>query len=194
MKILPPPHIFLFTVVWLILSGCQQAGIQTGTGKAMMTGSAGGQTSVDANQGLIRCPDTLGTLAVDDSRFMGQTNVTTIEPLIRLAVQQSNCFVITAIGNRRTTDVVDRITYRQRHSGDYRPGSKQHKGQKVAADYLLDPQIIVDNETSGGQSGDAGVAIGNTLGRVFGVPLGFHWGCFISLYGRENDYSDLNFN
>ena len=62
------------------------------------------------------------------------THVTTIEPLLRLAVQQSNCFVITSIGNLRTDSRLSRITDIQRNSGEYRAGSKQQEGQRVAAD------------------------------------------------------------
>ena len=59
-----------------------------------------------------------------------------LEPLIRLAVQQSNCFVITAVGNARTDSRLTAITDRQRNSGEFRAGSNQQKGQRVAADYL----------------------------------------------------------
>jgi hypothetical protein len=85
--------------------------------------------------------------------------------LIRLAVQQSNCFVITGIGNARTNDVLNGITDQQRNSGEYRVGSKQHKGQRVAADYLLDPQVIVNNEATRGSSGGLG-------GALLGAGLG----------------------
>ena len=144
---------------------------QTGTGNTMMSGSAGGSTSVNANKTLIRCPSPLGTLAVDDGRFMGTTSVTTVEPLIRLAVQQSNCFVITAIGSTRTSAVLDRITDIQRNSGETRTGSKQHKGQRVAVDYLLDPQVIVNNETTGGDQANLGGALGGIIGSAVGLPL-----------------------
>lgn len=156
----------------LALSACamQQPGVQIGTGKTMMSGSAGGSTSVDANKSLIRCPSPLGTLAVDDGRYQGTQSITTVDPLIRLAVQQSNCFVITAIGNSRTSALLDRITNSQRNSGEYRAGSKQEKGQRVTADYLLDPQVVVDNETTGGSHANAGASLMGVIGHVAGVP------------------------
>lgn len=130
----------------LALSACaaHQPGVQMGTGKTVMSGSAGGATSVDANKSLIRCSRSLGTLAVDDGRYEGTRSVTTVEPLIRLAVQQSNCFIITTIGNSRTSELLARITDTQQEPGEYRVGSKQQKGQRVAADYLLDPQVIIN--------------------------------------------------
>jgi hypothetical protein len=90
----------------LTLAGCVTPGggtISTGTAPTAATGAAGGASSVNANPTLERCDAPLGTLAVDDGRgkewyasFGAATKITTIEPLIRLAVQQSNCFVITS--------------------------------------------------------------------------------------------------
>lgn len=156
-----------------VFNGCQspQPGVQIGTGNTMMSGSAGGGTSVNANKSLIRCASPLGTLAVDDGRYQGTSTVTTVEPLIRLAVQQSNCFVITAIGNRRTSDALDRITYTQRNSGEYRAGSRQEKGQRVAADYLMDPQVIVNNESTSGSHSNLGAGLLGVIGSAAGVPM-----------------------
>ncbi len=145
----------------LILNGCVQPGVQTGGSSNLISGSAGGGTSVNANKSLERCTTPLGTLAVSDGRITGAHGVTTIDPLLRLAVQQSNCFVITSIGNMATEAQLDRILDKQRNSGEIRAGSKQHKGQQVAADYFLEPQIIVNNEsTRGGSAGVGGALLG----------------------------------
>ena len=149
----------------LLLSGCAQPGLQTGGSQNIVTGSAGGATSVNANKSLERCSEPLGTLAVSDGRFSGSGAVTTVDPLIRLAVQQSNCFIITAIGNSSTNALLDRITDQQRNSGEYRSNSNQHKGQRVAADYLLDPQVIVRNEATSGSGG-------NLAAGLLGIGLG----------------------
>lgn len=45
--------------------------------------------------------------------------------------------------------------------GKYRVGSKQHKGQRFAADYLLDPEVIVNNENSGGGNASIGGSLVN---------------------------------
>jgi hypothetical protein len=109
----------------------------------------------------------LGTLAINDGReaswydeFGRATQVTSIEPLLRLAVQQSNCFVITSIGNQKLDSNLQDITDIQRYSGEYRKGSKQHKGQRVAADYFLEPQIIINDSPVG----SVGAALGGVLG------------------------------
>ena len=96
----------------------------------------------------------------------------TIEPLIRLAVQQSNCFVITSIGNERLDNKMSAITDKQRNSGEYRAGSKQQKGQRVAADYFMEPSIIVDQSPTGRLAGALGGALlGGRGGQVVGAGM-----------------------
>ena len=150
-----------------VLAACAQGGLRTGGSDNLVSGSAGGATSVNANKSLERCSSPLGTLAVSDGRFSGSSSVTTVDPLIRLAVQQSNCFVITSIGNQATRAMINDIVGEQRESGEYRPGSRQEKGQRVAADYLLDPQVIVNNEnTSGSGASLGGALVGAGLGAA----------------------------
>ena len=155
----------------LALGGCVTPGggtISTGTAPTAATGAAGGATSVNANASLERCDAPLGTLAVDDGRgkewyasFGAATKITTIEPLIRLAVQQSNCFVITSVGNNRLDSRMSAITDKQRNSGEFRAGSNQQKGQRVAADYYMEPSIIIDNDSTG----QLAAGLGGLLGR-----------------------------
>jgi hypothetical protein len=158
-----------------LFSAAAQADIKTGNAGTAATGAAGGSTSVGANSGLQRCAAPMGTLAVDDGRekdwwgSYGQASgVTTIEPLIRLAVQQSNCFVITSIGNNRTESKISAITDKQRDSGEFRAGSKQQKGQRVAADYYLEPQFIIDNDSTGKVVGGLGGLFGGVVGAIAG--------------------------
>ncbi|MCL2524119.1 MAG: penicillin-binding protein activator LpoB [Betaproteobacteria bacterium] len=163
----------------LVLAGCVTTGggnVSTGTSPTAATGAAGGATSVNANANLERCDAPLGTLAVDDGRdkewygsFGKTTGVTTIEPLIRLAVQQSNCFVITSIGGARTESKISAITDKQRNSGEFRAGSKQQKGQRVAADYYMEPAIII-NDTTGGMAAGVGGLFGKA-GAVLGGAM-----------------------
>ncbi len=165
----------LFAMTAVLFSITLSACVNPGQGGTFLQGSAGGSTSVDANAAMERCDAPLGTLAVDDGRaadwygqFGGATNITTIEPMIRLAVQQSNCFVITSIGNLRTDSRMSRITDIQRNSGEYRAGSKQHKGQRVAADYYLEPSIIINNDSVG----QVGAGIGAAFLPGFGALAG----------------------
>ncbi len=161
--------------VMALLTGCMGGNVKSGDPGTALSGSAAGGTSVDADSNLQRCDKTLGTLAVDDGRgkdwyyrFNRATKITTIEPLLRLAVQQSNCFVITSIGNSRTDSRLSRITEIQRNSGEYRAGSNQQKGQRVAADYFLEPSIIIDDSSMGKVGGAIGGLFGSTIGGLAG--------------------------
>ncbi len=163
----------------LLVAGCVTPGggaVSSGTSPTEARGGAAGGTSVNANSNLQRCDAPLGTLAVDDGRdkqwyasFGRATQVTSIEPLLRLAVQQSNCFVITSIGNNRMEGRMSEITDKQRNSGEFRAGSRQEKGQRVAADYFLEPQIIINNDSTGRVAG----ALGGLLpGAIAGIAGG----------------------
>ena len=163
----------------LALAGCVTPGggtISTGTAPTAATGAAGGATSVNANESLERCDAPLGTLAVDDGRgkewyasFGAATKITSIEPLIRLAVQQSNCFVITSVGNNRTESRLSAIIDKQRNSGEFRAGSNQQKGQRVAADYFMEPSIIIDNSATGQLAAGVGGLFGSVGALVGGA-------------------------
>ncbi|WP_422823934.1 hypothetical protein [Variovorax robiniae] len=162
----------------LALAGCAGGGmgggmVSTGGSPTAVTGGAAGSTSAGANSSLVRCDEPLGTLAVDDGRgkdwyasFGAATQITSIEPLLRVAVQQSNCFVITSIGNNRLDSKLSGITDKQRNSGEYRAGSNQQKGQRVAADYFLEPSIVIDNDSTGKMVGSLGGLLPGNFGTV----------------------------
>src|SRR4029453_3641198 len=87
-----------------LLGGC---GVQMGDDSARtpVTGSAGGSTAQNANAKLEHCDQTLGTLAVVENqtapgsyRLTREYKLTSTVPLIRLLVQQSNCFVVVERG------------------------------------------------------------------------------------------------
>lgn len=170
----------LVTSVAVLLSGCGAMGgaipgVSRGTSPADVQGAAAGSSSAGANSELERCDEPLGTIAVDDGRLQvgyytyGKTRSTQVNSLIRLAVQQSNCFVITSIGNLRTEDRLARITQLQRNSGEFRVGSKQQKGQRVAADFLLEPDVVIDNASTGGGRAGAGSLLGALAGSFAGT-------------------------
>ena len=153
-----------------------------GTGSAAITGSVGGSASVGASSALERCDEPLGTLAVDDGSSVSTDagpgraygdKVMTVEPLIRLAAQQSGCFVITSAGNLRTDSRLQRLTNIQRDSGEYRANSNQHKGQRVAVDYFLEPSIVINNETTNKKAVGAAVLgiLSPALGAVAGAAI-----------------------
>jgi curli biogenesis system outer membrane secretion channel CsgG len=137
----------------ILLAGC---GVQVGSESARtpITGSAGGETSQNAMAKLERCDQSLGTLAVTEDqaspwyyRLTHEYKLPSTVPLIRLLVQQSNCFVVVERG-RGFGQIQNERALQQ--SGELRQGSNFGQGQLVAADYGMTPMITFSQgDTSG---------------------------------------------
>jgi len=156
----------------LMIAGC----VTQGGEKGAVTGAAGGETTIGADSNLQKCDSPLGTLAVDDGTddawfgaYRTTTGVTSIEPMVRLVVQQSNCFLITSLGNQRLDNRLGRITQQQRNSGEFRAGSNQQAGQRIAADYFMEPAILYSGTGTGGIGGGAAGLLGSTVGLLAGA-------------------------
>src|SRR5687768_17988220 len=127
---------------------------------ASATGSAWAQNQLES------CTETLGTLAVVEDRnaswyhHMQQYKVQSTVPLLRMLIQQSNCFVVVERGQAMNAMKQERNLDR---SGETREGSNFGKGQMVAADYAMNPSITFSARDTGGMSG-AITSIGNKLG------------------------------
>jgi curli biogenesis system outer membrane secretion channel CsgG len=146
-------------VVLALLTGC---GVQQGDDSARtpVTGSAGGASSQNASSKLERCDQSLGTLAVVEDQtapwyyqLTREYKLTSTVPLIRLLVQQSNCFVVVERGRAFSQMQGERAL---QQSGELRQGSNFGQGQVVAADYSLNPMITFSQRDTKG----AGAALG----------------------------------
>jgi hypothetical protein len=128
-----------------------------GGAKTPVGGSAGGANSTNAAKTLEHCPKPLGTLAVDenvtDSWYIiltTQYHLPATTPLIRLMIQQSNCFVVVDRGRALNNMMQERDLGA---SGELRNRSNMGKGQMVAADYVVTPTIQFSQDTGGGAAG-----------------------------------------
>ncbi|MBP8145569.1 CsgG/HfaB family protein [Pseudorhodoferax sp.] len=155
----------------LLLQGCLATAPQVGGGTAATGGAAGGATAENQNKALEKCDESLGTLAMEEdtnapwyAQLRGyQLGSTT--PVLRLMIQQSNCFVIVERGG----GLNDMMRERQLMRGEEgRAGSNMGGGQMVAADYLMRPSIQFSGKTGGGGGGLAGFLPG-ALGTVAAV-------------------------
>lgn len=156
----------------LSLSGC--ASMQAGGGKNPVGGSAGGANSTGANKTLEHCDHPLGTLAVEEDTgqpwyavLTNQYHLPATTPLIRLMIQQSNCFVVVDRGRGMDSMMRERDLAA---SGELRSTSNLHRGQMVAADYVVTPNIQFSQDTGGGAASLAGV--GGGYGALVGAVLG----------------------
>jgi len=137
-------------------SGCAQTG---GASGAAAGGNSSGQDSK-----LEYCPESLGTLAVYENQrdrwwydyYRRYPNLGSTVPVLRMMIQQSNCFVVVERGKALRNIKGEREL---EASGELRSGSNFGKGQIVAADFTLTPSIQFSENTGG-----LGGAIGGLLG------------------------------
>jgi len=148
------------------LSGCSSMDMGSASAKTEATGSAGGANSQGANNKLAHCNAPLGTIAVvedTNSPWYGlltaQYHLGSTTPVLKLMIQQSNCFVVVDRGRAMNNMMQER---QLAQSGELRGNSHFGKGQMVSADFSLTPSITFSNNNAGG----AGAMIGGLFGSV----------------------------
>ena len=150
-------QILLATILAIGLSACaEMTAVRVGSDSARtpVTGSAGGATSEGAMSQLQRCDQSLGTLAVIEDqgspwyyRLTHEYKLPSTVPLIRLLVQQSNCFVVVERGRGFGQMQMERSL---QQTGELREGSNMGQGQMVAADYAMTPMITFSQKGTSG--------------------------------------------
>ncbi len=150
------------------LVGCQGTGMQMGSqsAKTVATGSAAGSSSANASSALEHCASPLGTVSLIENQSAGWYTIVTGEyrlpptaTLLRLLVQQSNCFIVVERGAAGMNAMNRERAIMQ--SGEMRQGSNFGKGQMVASDYGISPEVVINNSDAGGM----GAALGGIVGR-----------------------------
>ena len=164
-------------------AACHAAVFDINTGddsaRTPVTGAAGGAAAQNESRQLERCERTMGTLAVVEDQqarwyyqLRNEYNLQSTVPLIRLLIQQSNCFVIVERGRAMQNMMQERAL---EQSGEIRAGSNFGKGQIAAADYTLNPMITFSSRDSGGVGGAfGGIARGffGSAGAIVGAVAG----------------------
>lgn len=175
-------HVLAVGWALMMLGACSGTMPQMGGSSGQtVTGAVGGETSQDRNAQLEYCSEPLGTLAVyeDQSQswwhyyFSRYPQLGSTVPVLRMMIQQSNCFVVVERG--ASMDVMNQER-RLQASGEMRDGSNFGKGQMVAADYTMSPSIQFAEKGTGGTGG----AIGGLLPGVSGLALGLVGGALKS--------------
>jgi curli biogenesis system outer membrane secretion channel CsgG len=85
-------------------------------------------------------------------------------PVLRMMIQQSNCFVVVERGAAMQNMAIERNLQK---SGEMRGGSNFGGGQMVAADFTMKPEITFSQNTGGMGGGLAGLS--RSLGMVSAV-------------------------
>ena len=158
-------------VTALGLAECGATEPVLGGSSTTATGGAGGATSEGASSQLERCDESFGTMAVVEDQGapwygdLAQYKLGSTVPVLRMMVQQSNCFVVVERGRAMSNMMQERAL---EQSGEMREGSSFGKGQMVAADYTMSPSITFSKKGTGGVGG----ALGGVFGRVAGAVAG----------------------
>ena len=160
-------------VLLALLGGCAANDMMMGSpqAKTMATGSAGGSTTSNASGQLERCASPLGTVSLVENQSAGWYTILRNEyrlpptaNLLRLLVQQSNCFIVVERGAAAIGAMTRERALMQ--SGEMRQGSNMGAGQMVASDYALSPEIVFRNNNAGGLGGALGGLIGGGRGSA----------------------------
>lgn len=138
------------------------------------TGGAGPDGAQNEAKELEKCDKPYGTLAVVEPQdavvsHLLQYGLQSPTGLIRMMVQQSNCFVLVERGRAMQNLMQER---QLAESGELRRGSNMGKGMMVTADYVLTPDAVFSSRDSGGVGGllggfgVAGAAVGLVAGGL----------------------------
>ena len=163
----------------LFLTACQTTDMQMGSqgAKTVATGAAAGDASANASSSLEKCPAPLGTVSLIENQSAGWYTILRNEyklpptaNLLRLLIQQSNCFVVVERGAAGMNAMTRERALMQ--SGEMRQGSNFGAGQMVASDYGLSPEVIFNNDNAGGIGGSLGGLVGGRYGGVLAAVGG----------------------
>lgn len=132
--------------------------MKKGDGGSAVQGSAGPSGSSDAASDLERCDKPMGTVAVVEPQAhvlagLARYKLGSPTGLIRLMVQQSNCFLVVERGTGMQNLMQERALAA---SGELRQGSNMGGGQMVTADFVLTPAVVFSENNAGGVGGAIG--------------------------------------
>lgn len=165
------PIISALSAVFLTTACMSTTPSMGGGSSGAVSGGAGGASASNNNAQLESCDETLGTLSVFEDTSLPwwseyrrtYPKLGSTIPVIRLMIQQSNCFVIVERGRAMNAMNTERQLMQ---TGQLRAGSNIGGGQMVAADYTLSPSVLFAEKTQGGKA-IAGALFG-TLGSIVG--------------------------
>jgi hypothetical protein len=155
-------HIVCITMlIWALPADASAQGItgtKQGQGGGVVQGAAGtGGTTGDS--GLEHCDKPMGSVAVVEPQnevLVSLTRYRLSSPvgLIRMMVQQSNCFLVVERGAGMQNIMQERALAA---GGQSRQGSNMGGGQMVAADFVMTPSVVFSENNAGGIGGVAGM-------------------------------------
>ena len=145
--------------------------MKKGSGGSEVTGSAGPSGSQGESGDQQTCPKPMGAIAVVEPQdFVVQSlsryGMQSPTSLIRMMIQQSNCFIVVERGVGMQNMMQERALA---GSGELRQGSNVGRGQMVSADFILTPNVVFSEDNAGGVGGALGGLFGGRGGAVLGA-------------------------
>ena len=144
-----------------------------GQGGSVVQGAAGTEGSVGDN-GLEHCDRPMGALAVVEPQneilmALRRYNLSSPVGLIRMMIQQSNCFIVV----ERGVGMQNMMQERQlAAAGQAREGSNIGGGQMVAADFIMTPAVVFSENNAGGGGGAVAGLLGRRAGAIGAIAGG----------------------
>lgn len=171
-RIAKPICALLASISVAALSGCAATTPSVGGGAASpTTGASAGSSANGESTKLEHCDSSLGVLRIEEDlgspwyQFYG-SRLGSTAPLLSLLVLQSNCFVVVERGTGERGIAAETVRAR---GDEARESGTRGKGQQVVADFLLKPEIVMNNK--GNQGGTLG-GLGRLLPGAIGVVAG----------------------
>ena len=136
-----------------------------------VTGAASAGGASDAAPSLEKCEKGFGTIAVVQPQdhvtaALAKYNLPPPNGLLRLMIQQSNCFQVVERGLAMQNLMQERSLAQ---SGQLQAGSNVGQGQLVTADFLLTPEVAFSESNAGGAAIGAIGGLFGALGSVVGA-------------------------
>lgn len=167
----------LLVLVMATTAHAQITDMKKGEGGSAVQGSAGPSGAQGAASDLERCDKPMATIAVVEPQahviaHLARYRLASPSGLIRLMIQQSNCFLVVERGVGMQNLMQERSLQK---AGELRQDSNVGGGQMVTADYVLTPSVVFSEDNAGGVGGGVGAAIGGLFGpggRAIGAVAG----------------------
>ena len=144
--------------------------MKQGEGGSVVEGTAGPSGSTQGGDSTLeQCDKPMGAMAVTEPQdfvisALLQYDLQSPVGIIRMMIQQSNCFIVVERGQGMNNMMQERTLM---EAGQLRENSNVGGGQIVSADFLLRPEVVFSDSDAGA----LGAGVGAALGGVFG-PAG----------------------
>ena len=141
--------------------------MKQGEGGSVAQGAAGPSGSTQGSESTLEhCDKPMGAMAVIEPQdfvisALLQYDLQSPVGVIRMMIQQSNCFIVVERGQGMNNMMQERALM---EAGQLRENSNVGAGQIVSADFLLKPEVVFSDSDAGTLGGGVGAALGGLFG------------------------------